>query len=121
MVAKNYRELVVWQKAMDLAVAVYELTRGFPREEVYGLTAQLRRAVVSVPSNIAEGQGRHTTKEFIRFLSVAQGSLQEAETQIVLATRLRYMDAPQEALLLERCAEVARLLHGLTSALEHKL
>jgi len=117
----HYRELIAWQRAMDLAVAVCEATRGFPRDEIYGLTAQLRRAVISVPSNIAEGQGRHTTKDFIRFLGVARGSLQETETQIILARRLGYVNASQEAQLLDQCAEVARLLHGLTNALKRKL
>lgn len=121
MAVTHYRELIAWQKAMDLAVAVCEQTRTFPREEVYGLTSQLSRAAVSVPSNIAEGQGRHTTKDFIRFLGVARGSLQEAETQIILAKRLGYVNASQEAQLLDHCAEVSRLLHGLTNALKRKL
>jgi len=117
----HYRELTAWQKAMDLAVAVYEQTRTFPREEAYGLTSQLRRAAVSVPSNIAEGQGRHTTKDFIRFLGVARGSLQEAQTQVILAKRLGYISEVQEARLLDQCAGVARLLYGLTNALKRKL
>ncbi|MGC9523900.1 MAG: four helix bundle protein [Anaerolineae bacterium] len=120
MAVTHYRELIAWQKAMDLAVAVYKRTRSFPREEAYGLTAQLRRAAVSVPSNIAEGQGRHSTKEFIRFLGLAQGSLQEVETQIILAARLDYVTEAQETDLLDQCAEVARLLHGLTNALRRK-
>ncbi|WP_374687346.1 four helix bundle protein [Promineifilum sp.] len=80
MAVLSYRELIVWQKAMDLVLNVYEVTRAFPREEAFGLTSQLRCACISVPSNIAEGQGRHSVKEFVRFLEIAHGSLQEVET-----------------------------------------
>ncbi|MFH1926608.1 MAG: four helix bundle protein [Chloroflexota bacterium] len=121
MAVKNYRELVAWQKAMDLAVSVYKATKSFPNTEIYGLTSQLRRAAVSISSNIAEGQGRHTTKEFLRFLGIAYGSLQETETQIILATRLGYVQETQEAELLEQCAEVGRLLNGLINALQRRL
>ena len=117
---KSYRELIAWQKAMDLVVQVYEMTRTFPREEIYGLTSQLRRAAVSIPSNIAEGQGRRSSKEFVRFLGIAYGSLQETETQIILATRLGYLEAVQEAQVLEQCAEVGKLINGLTNALRRK-
>ena len=117
---KSYRELIAWQKAMDLVVQVYEMSRTFPREEVYGLTSQLRRAAVSIPSNIAEGQGRRSSKEFIRFLGIAYGSLQETETQIILATRLGYLEAVQEAQVLGQCAEVGKLINGLTNALRRK-
>ena len=120
MAVRNYRELIAWQKAMDLAEAVYQVTQEFPREEVYGLTSQLRRAAVSIPSNIAEGQGRRSTKEFTHFLGVAYGSLQEVETQIILATRLGYCRDGQEARLLEGTAEVGKLINGLTKALHHK-
>jgi four helix bundle protein len=120
MAVKSYRELIAWQKAMDLAVQVYELTKTFPREEIYGLTSQLRRAAVSVPSNIAEGQGRRTTKEFQRFLGYAYGSLQEIETQIMLAARLGYVRDEQESQLLEQWAEVGKLINGLSNALRRK-
>ena len=86
MAIKSYRDLIVWQKAMDLVEDVYKKTKGFPREELYGLTSQLRRAVVSVPSNNAEGQGRNSTKEFLHHLSIAYGSLCEVETQCLLPT-----------------------------------
>jgi four helix bundle protein len=120
MAVKSYRELIAWQKAMDLVMRIYEATRAFPRQEIYGLTSQLRRAAVSVPSNIAEGQGRHSTKSFIYFLSIAYGSLQEIETQIILATRLGYLTDEQETRLLAQCAEVGKLLNGLTNALRRK-
>ena len=114
---RTYQELVVWQKAMDLVVAVYEQTRAFPKEEMYGLTNQLRRASVSVPSNIAEGQGRNSTKQFRHFLSIAYGSLQEVETQLLIARRLQYLTAEQSDPLLAQCAEVGRLINGLLRSL----
>src|SRR5215212_604854 len=88
MPLKHYRELIGWQLAIDLAEEVYAATRDFPRDEQFGLTNQVRRAAVSIPSNIAEGQGRGTTKDFIHFLNMACGSLQEVETQILLSERL---------------------------------
>ena len=105
MCVQNYRELIVWQKAMDLVTEVYCLTRLFPREELYGLTNQIRRAVVSIPSNIAEGQARKSTAEFRNFLSIAQGSRAEVDTQILIAIRLQYLTETQAqtalALLME--------------------
>src|ERR1700691_5822003 len=83
----SFRDLKAWQKAMDLSVEIYELTRGFPREEIFGLASQLRRSAVSIPSNIAEGQGRSGTREFQQFLSVARGSLCEPQTQLEIARR----------------------------------
>ena len=88
MTVHHYSDLIVWQKAMDLVVHVYEVTESFPQREVFGLTNQVRRAAVSIPSNIAEGQGRGTTKDFLHFLAIARGSLQEVETQLLLAYRL---------------------------------
>jgi len=120
MPIESFRDLTVWQKAMDLAVAVYEHTRVFPKEEVYGLTAQLRRAAVSIPSNIAEGQGRTTTNDFLRFLGVAAGSLQELETQLILSVRLGYLSEMNETQLVDQCCEVGRLLQGLINALRRK-
>jgi four helix bundle protein len=85
MAVQSYRELIVWQKAMKLVQSIYSLTKDFPKEEVYALTSQIRRAAVSIPSNIAEGQGRDSTKEFLHHLSIAYGSLMEVETQILIA------------------------------------
>ena len=118
MPVKNYSELIVWQKAMDLATAVYEVTKAFPREEQYGLASQLKRAVVSISCNIAEGQGRRTTKDFVHYLYTANGSLRETETQIVLAFRLGFMPAERHKELMDRCAEVGRILYGLIHSLE---
>ena len=117
MALKHYRELIAWQKAMDFAEAVHRITRTFPREEMFGLTSQLRRSVVSVPSNIAEGQGRGGTKEFLQFLNVANGSLQEAETQIILAGRFSYLTYDQVDETLELAGEVGRINNGLIRSL----
>jgi four helix bundle protein len=103
---------------MDLAEAIYQLTRDFPREEIYGLTSQMRRCAVSVPSNIAEGQGRTTPGEFKQFLGHARGSLLELETQLQLAARLGYCSADRENALLMRSTEVGRVLNGLMGSLE---
>lgn len=119
MAVRNYRELIVWQKAMELVVAVYGVTKGFPQDEMYALTSQLRRAAVSVPSNIAEGQGRKSPSEFRRFLNIARGSLQETETQILIAEKLGYIDGNQQDGLLAQCTDVARLLNALSKSLHH--
>jgi four helix bundle protein len=115
---KFYRDLIVWQKAMALARQVYEYTRCFPREEMYGLTSQVRRAVVSIPANIAEGQARGSQAEFARFLGIAKGSHAELETLLLLAQELGYGTTEVLDRLLEFCAEVGRLLSGLKSSLK---
>ncbi len=117
MGVRNYQDLIVWQKAMDLVVLVYEATEGFPTKERFGLTNQLRRAAVSVPSNIAEGQGRHATRDFLRCLSISYGSLQEAETQLIIACCLNYLEGKFQSPLFALAAEVARLLNGLRNSL----
>jgi four helix bundle protein len=117
MKLKTYRELIVWQKAMDLVEEVYKASMSFPKEEIYGLTSQLRRAAVSIPSNVAEGQSRRTTADFLRHLSIAYGSLLEVETQILIATRLNYLAPGNCYKVLEMAGEVGRLLNGLMSSL----
>jgi four helix bundle protein len=121
MAIESYRELVVWQKAMDLVEVVYRASMKFPREEIYSLTAQLRRAAISIPSNIAEGQGRSTTRDFLNFLSIARGSLKEVETQVLIAERLAYISKQISGSLLAKTTEVGRLLTGLSNSLKHKL
>ena len=121
MALKHYRELIVWQKAMDLVEFVYKATSHFPNAELYGLTSQVRRAAVSIPSNIAEGQGRNTTRDFLHFLCMAQGSLLEVETQILIAQRLGYIKTELESKLLDATAEVGRLISGLCNSLNKKL
>ncbi len=117
MTVQTFRDLIAWQKAIDLVCRVYRHTRDFPRDETYGLSNQLRRAAISIPSNIAEGQARHSTKEFLNFLSMAQGSLAEVETQLIIAFRLGYLDEQSASELGEMTAEVGRLLHGLRRSL----
>jgi four helix bundle protein len=117
MKLKTYQELIVWQKAMDLVEEVYKVSRNFPREEIYGLTSQLRRAAVSIPSNIAEGQGRRTTADFLRHLSIAYGSLLELETQILIAIRLTYLIKENCRRVMSIAGEVGRLLNGLMASL----
>jgi four helix bundle protein len=117
MKVKNYQELIVWQKAMDIVEDVYKVSRSFPREEIYALTSQIRRAAVSIPSNIAEGQGRRTTADFLRHLSIAYGSLREVETQTIIARRLKYIAQSQLDEIMNRAGEVGRLLNGLMNSL----
>jgi len=112
----SYRDLVAWQKAMDLVTDVYRVTGSFPKEEIYGLTSQMRRAAVSVPSNIAEGQGRKGDGEFKHFLRLSLGSLMEVETQVIISERLGYLN-PATQTLLTQAAEVGRLLNGLIRSL----
>jgi len=105
--------LLVWQKAMDLVTQVYRYTGGFPREETFGLAAQMRRSSVSVPSNIAEGKGRRTNQELLQFLFNARGSLLELQTQVSIAERLSYLSKEDAATLEESSARVAQLLNGM--------
>ena len=118
MAGQNYRDLIARQKAMDLAENVHRVTVRMPREELYGLTAQMRRASVSVPANIAEGQGRRTDGEFLNQLSVAHGSLRELETHVLLAGRLQFLNADEVQHLMNRAAEVGRLVNGLANSLK---
>jgi|SRR5215510_11470073 len=117
MKVKNYQELLAWQRAMDLVEEVYKASQSFPRDEIYGLKSQIRRAAVSVPSNIAEGQGRRTTADFLKHLSIAYGSLREVETQALIGFRLAYLSQETVDQLMNRAGEVGRLLNGLMSSL----
>ena len=117
----NYWDLKVWQLGMELAKGVYLLTQEFPAKEVYGLSSQMQRSAVSIPSNLAEGRSRDTTKDFLRHVSIAQGSLAELETQLRIAEFLDYGDRNKLTMLLERCAEERRMLGGLQVSLKGKL
>jgi len=114
---RNYQDLVVWQKAMEAVKAVYLLTRSFPKEEVYGLTSQLRRAAVSIPSNIAEGHARKSRAEYLNFLSIAQGSRAEVETQLLIARSLGYATADNTAPVLTLLNEINRMISAIKSRL----
>lgn len=112
------RPLIAWQKAMDLVEAIYRQASAWPREEPFGLTSQIRRAAVSVPGNIAEGRERTSDREYARHLSIADGSLCEAETSLAIAHRLGFVDSNNHESLLQRSTEVARLLRGLMKRIQ---
>jgi len=114
---KNYRDLIAWQRAMDLVEAVYRESSAMPGEERFGLSAQMRRAAVSVPANIAEGQGRRTCGEFLNHLSVAHGSIRELETHVMIAGRLKFLEQSAAGSILEGAAEVGRLVSTLGTSL----
>ncbi|MCC7290811.1 MAG: four helix bundle protein [Phycisphaerales bacterium] len=115
---KGFRDLVAWQKAMELCKVVYTVSRLFPDNERFGLTAQIRRAVISVPSNIAEGYARASTGDYVRFLGIAGGSLAEVETQLILAQELGFLPADQLASCFELLGESNRALFGLVRSLD---
>ena len=117
---KNYQELVVWQKAMVLAEEVYKLVRFFPRDELYSLSAQLKRSCVSVPSNIAEGYSRYSTKDYIRFLYIARGSLSEVQTQLLLSIKLKFVTDEQASISLSLSDEIGKMLNAIISKLTPK-
>src|SRR5438309_8534857 len=110
---QNYKDLVVWQKGIELAKIVYRLSAKFPGEEKFGLVAQMRRAAISIPSNIAEGQARHTTGEFIQFISHAEGSVAELSTQLILAIELGFCSNEPAAPTAELMEHLRRMLNGL--------
>ncbi len=116
-IIQSYRDLFVWKKSMSLVLNVYKSTHDFPKTETYGLATQLRRAAVSIPSNIAEGQARLTTVEFKQSLGHARGSLMEVETCILLAQELGYLASDQSESLLAHTAEVGKILNGLLNSL----
>ena len=118
---RGYRDLLVWQDSMDLVVAIYRITATFPKDERYSLVNQLRRAAVSVPSNIAEGHGRSRTGDYLRHLSVAVGSLSEVETQVQIARRLEYIAEDHQNRLLDSSNAIAKMLGGLIRSLRRRL
>jgi four helix bundle protein len=117
---KNFKELNVWQKSYDLCLMIYRITKEFPKEEIYGLTSQLRRVAVSIPSNTAEGYGRKTTTDYLRFLYIAYGSVCELETQIMLSGDLDYIKGDTLKEINDNINEVERMLKGLINSLEKK-
>jgi four helix bundle protein len=117
---QNYQDLVVWQKGIQLAKLIYQITRSFPPEEKFGLMAQMRRAAVSIPSNVAEGQARRTTGEFIQFISHAEGSVAELNTQLILATELHFCSTSDGRSGSELIEHLRRMLNGLRRNLERR-
>ena len=116
----NYKELIVWKKAIDLVIEVYKLTDNFPNNEQFGLTSQIRRAAVSVPSNIAEGAGRRSSKEFEHFLSISLGSCFELETQIIISQELKYINSDNCNVFEQLISEVQKMIRGLQKSLQPK-
>jgi len=119
-VLKTFKELVVWQKSFALCKRIYRATKAFPADERFGLTSQLRRVAVSIPSNIAEGYGRATTRDYVRFLWIANGSVAELETQLMLANELGLLSKDQDAGVIDEVAEVERMLKALIRSLDAK-
>lgn len=114
---KGHRDLLVWQESMALVTLIYQCTASFPKEEVFGLTSQMRRAAVSIPSNIAEGAARNGKREFIQFLGIARGSLSELETQILISRDLGYLSSPALEIT-EKIDRLFKLLNGLLGSLQ---
>jgi len=121
MEVKSYRDLLVWQKGVELAVECYEFTEHFPKSELYGLTNQMRRAAVSVPSNVAEGSARRHTPEFVQHVSISCGSMAELDTQAEIAKRLRFVDEHLVRDFMSHADELSRMLGSLRRSLESKL
>ncbi|OYY05418.1 MAG: four helix bundle protein [Methylotenera sp. 17-45-7] len=118
---KSYRDLQVWRLAINLSTEVYATTSSFPKNEIFGLCSQLQRAAVSVASNIAEGHARESTKEYLRFISIALGSLAELETQFIISNNLNYINQVNLDGILEKTSEIGRMLRGLQKSLKAKL
>ncbi|MDO9543300.1 MAG: four helix bundle protein [Kiritimatiellia bacterium] len=120
IVIKTYRDLIVWQKAMALVTEVYRISKNIPTSEIYGLTSQMRRCAVSIPSNIAEGYGRHSTNDYVRFLQIASGSLYELQTQLEISVNLEYFKKSENERLLTLTGEIERMLSGLIRKLNNR-
>jgi four helix bundle protein len=110
---KSHKELIVWQKSMDLVTRVYEITNRFPKEEIFGLSAQMRRSAISIPSNIAEGRCRGTKKDYVHFLRVAAGSTAELETQVIISRNLKFISEIEFNILNEFISEVTKMLNSM--------
>lgn len=118
---RSYRDLIAWQRSMDLVVLSYQVAAALPREELYGLVSQIRRAATSVPANIAEGQGRGSTRQFLHFLGVAKGSLLELETHVQVAERLGMLNEQKAEPCLKLSGEVGKIIAGLTRRLRERV
>ena len=117
---QKYQQLTVWQKGMQLVKLIYLVTNTLPREELYGLSNQMRRAVISIPSNIAEGFGRYNTKEYLHFLRIARGSCYEVETQLQICTQINYLTEEETSAPLQLCNEINRMLNAMLTKLSKK-
>jgi len=120
MAVRSFRDLIVWQRGITLAESIYRLTRDFPKDETYGMSSQLRRAAVSISSNIAEGHERDSTKEYLHHLSYALGSIAEVQTLLVIASRLNYLTEDTMKSLLGECDEMERMIHSIKKKLRNQ-
>ena len=118
MTQRSYKDLQVWQKSIDFVEAVYRIAASFPRSEEYGLVSQLKRAAISIPSNIAEGSVKRSSLDFIRFINISRGSVAEIETQLIIAKRLEFIDHSKFELLTKDLEEISKMLFGLRTSLE---
>jgi len=121
MKISSYKDLEVWQVSVGMASEIYDITRSFPKEEIYSLTSQIRRAAISIPANIAEGWGRNMTKEYIQFLRVARGSLSELETRLIISNNLSYMDSDSLDALSNTIRRLSSMLNSMIDSLSRKL
>ena len=119
-VVRSYRDLWVWKEGMELAEVCYEVTREFPKEEMFGMTSQTRRAATAIPANVAEGRGRENSGEFVRFLRIAQGSVKELETHLILASRVKLTTEGEIAPVLKRCETIGKMLHALIRSIQKR-
>jgi four helix bundle protein len=117
---RSYRDLRIWQEGMNIAEACYQITQTFPREEIYGMTSQIRRSAVSIPANIAEGYGREYRAEYLQFLRIAQGSLKELETHLLLSVRVKLATNQTIEPLLNRCESLGKMIRSLIRSLQNK-
>lgn len=115
--SSSYQELTVWQKSVELAVLIYKVTQKFPRNELYGLISQIRRSAIAIASNIAEGQGRRSSKEFCQFLRIAFSSTLELETQIIIASKVNYLELKEKDYILSSCLEIKKMIKSLEKSL----
>ncbi|MCP4709763.1 MAG: four helix bundle protein [Planctomycetes bacterium] len=116
----SYRDLIVWQKSMSMVTDIYTVTRGFPKEEVYGLVSQIRRSAISIPSNIAEGYGRHGAKEYGRYLQISRGSLYELQTQLEVCININYLNDNELKKILPVCDEIGKMLNSMIKKLRER-
>ena len=117
---KSYKDLIVWQKSMDLVIEIYKLVKKLPKEETYSLSDQMRRAVVSIPSNIAEGYARKTTKEYLKFLSIANGSRTELETQLIICNKIGYLNEKEIEVAMQKSTEIGKMISTIAFKLTNK-
>ncbi|MBD3903682.1 four helix bundle protein [Chryseobacterium sp. Ch-15] len=114
----NFKELLVWQKSINFVTEIYELTNGFPKSEMYGLTSQIRRASISIPSNIAEGNSRRSVADYLQFLKISRGSSAEVETQLIIAQNLKFLNEEHYLKLNQDIIEISKMLNGLINSLK---